>query len=244
MIRKYLPFLAAILSAFFVSAVCAQSVVITSKKITYRRPKPLMEHKKSFTVVRPQVRGLAPALNKKVEAAISYERVLKLNIREEIREIQWLYEADYEVVYNKNGILAVRLWLDGSGAYPSVFDKTVVVDLKTGARVAPGAVFTNLNALAAKIKKAQQAEIKKAREDYKKDPENSDFDGTEYFQKADFKAANLNEFSVGDRGVTFVYDYNFPHVVQALQPDGRFFFSWADLKPYIRRDGLFGKLAR
>ncbi|MDQ3799916.1 MAG: hypothetical protein M3384_10720 [Acidobacteriota bacterium] len=226
------------------AAVFSQAVVITPKKTVYRRPKPLMDFKKSFTVIRPRVSGLSPALNKKVENTISYERVVNFNLREEIREVQWLEEASYEVNYNKNGILDITIFLEGAGAYPWVVQKTVVVDLKTGAQVRPQDVFTNLGELAAKAKKAQQAEMKKAREEYKKDPDSADFDASAYFDNADFTVKNLSEFTVSDDGVTFLYDYGFPHVVKALEPEGRFFYSWRELKPFIRRDGLLARFAR
>ena len=115
---------------------------------------------------------------------------------------------------------------------------------KTGKQLRPADVFTNLGGLAAKVKKAQQAEMKNATEEYKKDPDAADFDASEYFREADFTVKNLNEFTVGDRGVTFIYDYGFPHVALALQPEGRFFYSWAELKPFVRRDGLFGRFVR
>jgi hypothetical protein len=233
-----------ILLLSFAPAAFAQTVVITPKKTVYRRPKPLMDFKKSFTVIRPRVKGLSAALNKKVETAISYEKVANFNLKEELTEIQWLEEASYEVNYNKNGILDVTIWLSGAGAYPSVYQKTVVVNLKTGAPIRPPDVFTNLGRLAATVKETQQEEIKTATEEYKKDPETADFDAAEYFRDADFTIKNLNEFSVSDKGVTFIYNYGFPHVVLALEPDGRFFYSWAELKPFIRRGGLLARFAR
>lgn len=223
----------------------AQSVVITAKKIVYKRPKTEMDYKKTFTVIRPQVKGLTPtALNKKVEAAISYEKSFDLNINDEIKETQWLEEAGYTVNYNKNGILDITLSLDGSGAYPSTYNKPVVVNLKTGSRIRPIDVFTNLSGLAAKARAAQKAEIKKAAAGYKKDPDAADFDGSEYFKSANITAKDLQNFTISDKGLTFIYDYGFPHVALALQPDGRFFYSWAQLKPFIKRDGLLGRFVR
>lgn len=232
-----------ILLFVFVPALFAQAVVVTPKKITYKRPKPDSDFKKTFTVIRPRVRGLSPALNKKVENTISFEKAELIHINEEY-EAQWLEEASYEVNYNKNGILDVTLFASGTAAYPSVFQQTVVVNLKTGARVRPQDVFTNLAGLAAKVKKALQAEMKAAREEYKKDPDAADFDADEYFKDADFKVKNLEEFTVDDKGVTFIYNYGFPHVALALEPAGRFSFSWAELKPFVRREGLFGKFIR
>src|SRR5688500_4179024 len=85
---------------FFVLALSfaafAQSVTITPKKITYKRPKPIADFKKTFTVTYPKVKAATPALSRKIERTISYEKVSDLNIEEEKAEIQWLEEAHYE----------------------------------------------------------------------------------------------------------------------------------------------------
>jgi hypothetical protein len=59
-----------------------------------------------------------------------------------------------------------------------------------------------------------------------------------------FESENLNEFEIGSRGLTFLYDAGFPHVIQALQPNGRYFFSYAELKPFIRPDSALGQFVR
>ena len=216
----------------------SQSVVITSKKVTYKRPKPISEYKKSFIVTYPKVKAATPVLSKKIEMAISYEKNNNLDIKDEINDTQWLEEASYTVNYNKKNILDITLSVEGSGAYPSTYNKTVVVDLKTGNRVKPIDVFTNLSGLAANCKKAQQAEIKKAIVDIKK--ENPDEENpADLFKESNFTVKNLDEFSVSDKGVTFIYNYDFPHVIQALQPDGQYFFTWAQLKPFIKGGSLF-----
>jgi hypothetical protein len=148
--------LSILLLCFLAGLALSQSVVITPKKTVYRRPKPISSYKRTFTVRYPRVTGLTPALNKKVQAAISYQQVSDLNLKEELGETQWLEEADYKVGYNKNGLLDITLTMDGTGAYPSGFSRTVVVDLKTGNRVLPQDVFTNLTGLAAMCKKAQK----------------------------------------------------------------------------------------
>lgn len=232
-----------ILLAF--STVCfAQSVKITGKKITYTRPKPIADYKKTFTINYPKVKAATTALSKKIENTISFAKVLSLNIEEEKGEYQWLEEADYDVNYNKNGILSIYLSMSGTAAYPSTTGRNVVVNLKTGNEVKPTDVFTNLNGLAAEIKKRQSAEIKQAKEDYKKDTENADFDGSEYFQNADFKAENLENFNVTENGINFTYDYGFPHVILALQPAGNFALNWNELKPFIKRGGLLAQFVR
>ena len=236
--------LSALISALgCVSFAYSQSVVITPKKVVYNRPKPTQDFKKTFAVTRPQVKAATPALSKKIETAISYEKNNNFNLKEEMSEFQWLEDASYEVKYNKNGLLDIILSMEGSAAYPSSFSKEVVIDTKTGNQIIPASVFTNLKSLAAKIKSAQQIEIKKAIVDIKKDnPEEEN--PASLFTDSNYTVKNLDEFSVSDKGATFLYNYEFPHVIQAWQPDGRYFFTWAQLKPFVKPDGLFGKFIR
>lgn len=228
----------------FSPAAFAQSIIIKPKKVTYTRPKPIDEYKKSFVVIYPKVKASTLALSKKIENAISYEKAANISIKDEMGENQWLEIASYKVDYNKNGILEITLSAEGMAAYPSSFDATVVVDLRTGNRDRAVDVFTNLAALAAKGRKAQQAEIKKANADYKKNPETADYDASMYFDEAKFAIKELDDFAFSDKGVTFIYDYGFAHVVEALQPEGRYFFTWAEMKPFIKSGGLFGKFVR
>jgi hypothetical protein len=60
---------------------------------------------------------------------------------------------------------------------------------------------------------------------------------TDQLNQLEFKRENLDEFSVSDKGVTFIYDAGFPHVIQALQPDGQYFFSFAEHRPHIKNSG-------
>ena len=238
---KTSPFLPILLAMLCFIPAAGQSVVINQKKTTYRRAKPIQEGKKTFSVRRPIAKASTPSLSRKITSAISPETVLGLNIKEELGDLQWLYEADYAVLFNRNNILSVRLWMSGAGAYPDDLTKYVVVDVRTGNRLQPSDIFTNLAGLAAMAKKKQRSEIRSALAEMKKDPENAEVDPAQLFGETDFKIADLGDFSVGARGVTFYYDYGFPHALKALQPAGRYAFPWTQLKPFIRRDGLLSR---
>ena len=223
----------------------AQSVDLTAKKVVYKRPKPISEGKESFTINYPKIKAATPALSKKIEAAISYSSVLGINVKEEQTDVQWLESADYSVEYNANGILSIELSMEGSGAYPSSTTKRVVVDLKTGTRAKPSAAFVNLPGLLSMVRKAKEKEVADAIIELKKDKEGATEDPESIFKMADeYQKVSLDEFSVDENGVVFYHDYDFPHVIQALQPDGKFFFTWAELKPYIKPGGLLARAAR
>ena len=123
----HIPLLLIFIAAL-VSNVSAQSVVVYGKKVTYTRKRPISDGKRTFTINYPKVKAATPALSRKIETAIRYD----INLRDEINDSQWLYEADYDVGYNKHGILSITLTIDGSGAYPSGSTNHVVVNLKTG----------------------------------------------------------------------------------------------------------------
>ena len=227
------------------ATVSGQSVVITAKKVVYTRPKPISGYKRSFTINYPKIKAATPALSKKIESAISYASVLGINIKEEQTNVQWLSSADYAVGYNNNGVLSIELFMEGSGAYPSGSTKYVVVDLKTGLRAKPSAAFSNLEGLLSLVRQAKEEEVADAIIELKKDPENGSEDPESLFKNADeYHKVTLNEFSVDENGVTFYHDYGFPHVIQALQPHGSFFFTWTQLKPYIKPGGLLTRIAR
>jgi hypothetical protein len=226
------------------TAALAQSVAITGKKVVYKRPKPNVDFKKTFWIRHPRVKASSPALSRKIESAISFEKVIPINIREEINDIQWLEEADFSVDYNKHGVLAVKLTIYGSGAYPSSSTKTVIVDTKTGRRVFPADLFRDMNGLAAMIREDQKREIAAAIEEIRKDPENNEPDPASLFTDAKFTSSDIKELTVSDKAVTFTYDYGFPHVIQALQPDGTFFYTWKRLRQFIKPGGLLTRIAR
>lgn len=219
-------------------------VTVTGKMMTYARPRPIMDVKKTFTVNHPKVKASTPALSRKIERLISHETVLGVNIKEEIGEIQWLEEADFAVVHNANDVLTVKLWINGTGAYPSGSTKVVVVDTKRGVRLTPAMVFSDLKGLAAMVQKDLEKEIAAGIQRMKNEPDIGEIKPEDLFEDKRFQIEDLDGFSVGANGVTFTYNYDFPHVIEAFEPGGSFTYSWAQLRPYIKATGLLARLAR
>jgi len=231
----------------FVCVNYAQIVKITPKKIVYKRTaKDAREYKKTFTVTYPKVSGLNAALNKKIENAISYERVFDFKLKEEIAEIFWLEHADFKTEYNRSGVLVVALTMDGSGAYPSIYTKHVVVDTKTGLQVKSADVFIagKTNRLVKMLDGELQKTMRQAIAEAGKQNAEDGKELTEILGERKFVAEELNHFSVNNRGVTFYYDYGFPHVALALEPNGEFFLPFSKLREFIKRDGLLGRFVR
>lgn len=221
-----------------------QSVGIRGERITYTRPEPLSEFKRTFTVNYPRITAASPEVSSMIEALLNYEKAFDFTIEEELKDLQWLFEADFEVNYNANGILSIELRMEGAAAYPDTVTKKLNIDTVRGIRLFPKDVFRNLNALASLVKRKQSAEIASAKRSIMNDPDAMGMDLDRMFARANFRVAELNAFQVTERGVTFYYDYGFPHAVKALEPDGIYQFTWREMRPFIKPGGPLAKAAR
>ncbi len=237
-----------ILLALFVACLGMSAfgqVVITNKKVTYTRAKPIMDFKKTFTITYPKIKAATPAISKKIEAVLSYEKAFDFKLREEMGEVQWLEDASYDVNYNANNILSISLTIQGTGAYPSSSTRYIVVNTAKGTRVSPVDIFTNSSGLIAKLVKMKDAEIEKTKAELKNDPETKDEDLSGMFVDAEsYHKVKLDEFEIDENGVIFHHDYGFPHVAEALEPAGEFFLTWRELKPFIKGGSVLAALAR
>jgi len=230
----------------FTASVTAQTVTITGQKKIYTRTKPVSGYKKRFTIKRPIATASTLALSRKITALIDPVKVLEIDLKDELTESQWLSEADFEEVFNEGGVLTMMLWMEGSGAYSDGVTKYLVVDVAKGIRLTPEAAFIDLPGLVAAVKKKQDSEIEKAIKVMKADPDfaAAEDDPKRLFEETDFEQKDLDNFAVDRAGVAFFYDYGFPNVIKALEPDGELRLSWAEVKPFIKKDGLLARFVR
>jgi hypothetical protein len=202
-------------------------------------------HKKTATVTYPVISGLQdPQVLRRVQSIVQVKNAFDMSL-DEYRQDAWLVEFTFKVNYNKNHILDLTFTQDGSGAYPDTHTKHFAINLKNGSIIKASDVFIDdkLATLATLVNGKLQSELKQIQ---KENSENgSDAEDTRIIEESqevlEFKSENLNDFSVGAKGVTFLYDAGYPHAIQAFEPQGRYFFSYSELKPYIKRDGLLGQ---
>jgi hypothetical protein len=223
----------------------APSVVIAPRRIvlvrTGRVARDFPERKRAV-VLYPVIRGPKnSAVLNKIRALLDFKNIFGSSLAE-YREDAWLTDFGYKVNYNRNYILDITFTQSGVGAYPDTQTKHFAINLKTGELLKAADAFNSdaLDQLAYQVNQMLQVEIKKIIKDHPDIKGDSD----QLFGALEFKASNLDDFSVSNRGVTFLYDAGFPHVVQAVEPDGRYFFSYAQLKPYIKRGGPLGVFIR
>jgi hypothetical protein len=216
-----------------------QAAIITRKKITIVRTGRVARdfpEKKRATVVYPVVSGLPPQILRRVRAILDFKNIFDYSLQE-YRTDSWLEEFDYEVNHNDNYILDLTFTQIGSAAYPDSQSRHFAIDLKTGTVLKASDVFIQAkqDELARLVDVALQQEINELRKVVKEDKNIDDpqniFDAYDLLK---FEVKNLNDFSVRRNGITFLYDAGFPHVIEALQPDGEYMFTYDQLKPFIK----------
>jgi hypothetical protein len=205
-------------------------------------------NKKRATVTYPVISGVKDAqVLRRVQSILQVKNVFDTSIAE-YREDNWLEEFTYLLNYNKNSILDITFTQEGSGAYPDSQARHFAINLKNGSVIKASDVFVagNLAKLRTLVNGKLTIELKEILESLrnsKSDPEDIRV-ATEAQEPLDYKIEDLDNFEVGDKGVTFLYDAGYPHVIQAFEPSGRYFFSYSELKPYIKRDGPLGQFVQ
>lgn len=188
------------------------------------------------------------AVLRKVRALLQFKNIFDTSLAE-YRADTWLSEFDYEVNYNRNFILDITFTQSGVAAYPDTHSKHFAINLKTGEVIKARDVFksASLRTLAEMVDKKLQEEINETRRDVMQQPDTTAEEKQslqEQFAQLKFQVEHLDEFSISDKGITFLYDAGFPHVIQALEPVGKYFFSYAELRSYIKPEGQLGSFVR
>ena len=236
MLTKSLAAISIFILALAVNAFA--QIKVTSEKITYQRTgENVAEYKKTFEVNYPRFSGVDPENAKRLEWTFDYWRAFDASFEEE-RESQALDSLDFRVKYNDSGIIVLDLYREGSGASVSSEVRTIVAD-KFGNRIRFTDVFKNRIGLLAEIDKKQAAEMKLEEEKFKR----QGGEGKLFEEEVQKASDQVEEFFVDDFGVTFKFDYAFPRVSQALQPEGEYFFSWKEIKPFLREYSSLADLA-
>jgi hypothetical protein len=195
----------------------------------------------------PIVQGLTdPAALRRIQNALAMKNVFGSDLVE-YRQEAGLLSFDYQVNYNKNYLLDIAFTDETEGAYPETHTKHFLLSLRTGRVIKAADAFNPeslpaLTRLADRKLKDEIKELLQANEDDKSSDADQKSMVRDQLGELKFDVNNLDEFSVNDQGVTFLYDAGFPHAIRALQPDGEYFFSYAELRPYIKRNGPLGNL--
>ncbi len=151
-------------------------------------------------------------------------------------------DIDYKVNHNANSLLDITTTSETMGAYPDVFNEYLVYDLRSGARVRPGDVFSTFSPIRSLIQKQVKSIIAQAKAD---DPSVAeDLDLLLGDSPATVNDDTLGRFTIAKPGLIFHYSFGFPHAMKVLEPNEDMLLTWAELRPFVRSEGLLAPFAK
>jgi hypothetical protein len=217
--------------------------IIQRRRIVLTRDPELAKnfpHKKRAVVVYPIVGGLNTVVLRRVRSILDFKNIFDYSLKE-YREDTWLSEFSYVVNYNKNYLLDISFTQSGSGAYPDDQSKHFLINLRNGSTVKASDVFEadKISQLVGLVDRQLQREIERLKAEEKDPADKEAVDDT--YKDLKFQLKDLDDFSVGPKGITFLYDAGFPHVIKALEPNGRYFLPYESLRKVINPDGPLGQ---
>jgi hypothetical protein len=135
-----------------------------------------------------------------------------------------------------------RIEVAGTGAYPSVMTEHHAFDLSTGKELGASDLLlpARQREVAALLDVRLQKEIEQARS---RQIGGLPTDCPVDMYEGSFTVENLSDFVLGAKGVTFHYEFGFPHAFLACAPPGTFEMSYRELAPYVLPDGPLARLS-
>ncbi len=141
----------------------------------------------------------------------------------------WLCGVDYVVHYDGFWVLDMSFRVSGIGAYPDtqLVHRTFDVERRRTLRAADVFVPERLGDLAASVDRRMQQAIR----------------GKKGAPHEQFAVADLDDFIVSSRGITFFHLFELPHAARSANAMSEYPFSYAELAPFLRRDGMLTPIA-
>ena len=197
-------------------------------------------HRLKATVSYPVISGLRnPEILRKVLAILEFKNIFDTTL-DEYRESAWLEEFDYAVNYNQKYILDLTFREEGTAVFPDRHYRHFTIDLRRGDVVKGAEVFAadKMDELAGLVNATLQQELKSLWPVILDLGRITEKNLRDLHDALKFEVENLNDFEVTSNGIVFLYDAGFPHILRAVEPKGRYRFSYTQLKPYLKPDGV------
>lgn len=115
-------------------------------------------------------------------------------------------------------LIDLTITVETLGAYPSSMVFNYCFNLDTGEEIVPEDLF--MEDRIPDLVQMCNAELQNRT-------------GSEIEEEFTFTVENLKQLGIKRGGIVFHYDFNFPHAIAALEPDGELFFFWDQMNEYL-----------
>jgi len=196
----------------------------------------------------PQAVDAHSEVDDKINAQLDFEAITGENFEETVRKgmstteevFQGVSNTDFTVDGNVRNVLSLSISVETIYAYPDMHYSYLNFNSNTGAAVKITDILKEsaLPTIASRLDAVLQTRIATLKTEMAAEIMSGEISADQW-DGLHVTAADLEQFSTTPEGITFHYDAGFPHVIQALEPDGEFAVTINDLDPAISPDGLW-----
>ncbi len=229
--------LSALAAASASAAPGAVSVVI--RRVEFPTSSPAVDPSAKAVLSYPEVTSISDAaLRQKVNDLIGPKAALGSSVaelRDSFSSGEYPFdEASARVVFSGRGILQVAWTVTATGAYTSVSRTILDVDVQTGTSLGPRQMFADPQKLAGYLdSRMHPTAVARIKAVMDANPDASDV-LQDAADNAAFTTDMLASAEIGEQGIRFQLDFDFPHAYAALEPDPvRVRLSWKELRPFL-----------
>jgi len=186
------------------------------------------ENRSTAVSIQPVVTGLRPPVLKRVQEALKMKHVLGSHLYDAFYKKQGMFGYEYRVTYNRNYILSISFTYN---AYFAEHSKQLTFDLRDGRLLKPDDLFVE-----ERMQDFAKLVDQKLREEIEEIVRDNDLNRKWLEAQGPLKvtAEDLDEFGVNDKGITVFYKAGFHHTAKSVEPEGRYFFKYSELKGYLK----------
>ena len=188
----------------------------------------------------PVVTGLPPEVLKRVRKEVELKNVIG-GFFYKLYKTRRLINFDYRVNHNRHQILSMTFtW----NAMFDQYESRYLFDLRNGNVVTIKDLLREdqMPELVKLIDKKLRDEVETMIREYKG---GGDMRGMLEVQgPMTVTTDDLAEFEINDKGITFFYDPGFHHAAAWLEPPGRYFFTYSELKPFLKPDTVVSQFVK
>jgi hypothetical protein len=190
--------------------------------------------------------GFLPVIDGPIAARIMPSLTFKALLGDDESELVGgtIIGLDFDVVLDDGRLLTLAITEETMGAYPSMIVLTDTFDLQTGKKIGAEALRSDQRAALARLLdkrvhdawKAKKQELAKApvkEGECGPDVANGFMDGS----GPSFTVAMLDGVAATKDGLTFDFDFGFPHVVLACSPSVDLSLSWKEASAFVDPKG-------
>jgi hypothetical protein len=208
---------------------------------------PLYGNINNSRIIWPDIRSVNAEIIdiKAIETLLSYKAVIGETLEHTISNYEkcecGVIGVDYRINYDKNNVLDISFFIETIGAYPDSHYKHYQIDLARGELIKIDQImnFDKLNELVALCDLKLQNNIRTNIKNLKQ-KDISLLPNEEY----SFKVENLDEFTINEKGITFYYNFGFPHVIKSLEPKSSIALSYEELNDFILENGYLKNMKK